>query len=117
MGLAINYNKLGKKIREKRVARGLTQEEFAEEISISPTFMSDIENGKRKLGLKTLYKTASVLNLSLDYLLDNRVSDIELNKNEHLKKISELLKDKDSRYINNCLIMFEKVIEGMDEFN
>ena len=117
MGIAINYSKLGKKIREERIARGLTQENFAEQISISPTFMSDIENGKRKLGLKTLFKVASVLNLSLDYLLDNKVSNIELNKNEHLKKISDMIKDKDSKYINNCLIMFEKIVEGMDEIN
>lgn len=115
MGLVINYDKLGKKIREERVSRNLTQEEFAELISISPTFMSDIENGKRKLGLKTLFKVASVLNLSIDYLIDNKVSNVELNKNEYLKRISTLLENKDSQYVNNCLILFEKIIEGMEE--
>lgn len=117
MSFVIDYGKLGKKIREERTLRNLTQEEFAELISISPTFMSDIENGKRKLGLKTLFKVASVFNLSIDYLVGNDVSNIELAKNEYLKRISNLLENKDAAYVNKCLVLFEKIIEGMDEIN
>lgn len=117
MSSRIDYEKLGKKIREERISKNFTQEEFAELISISPTFMSDIENGKRKLGLKTLFKVASVFNLSIDYLVGNDVPSVEIEKNEYLKRISVLLCDKDAEYINKCLILFEKIVEGMNEIN
>jgi len=52
-------------IRRYRDYRKWTQAEFAEKLSISINFLSDIENGKKWISLASMVKFASVLNLSL----------------------------------------------------
>ena len=65
----INYTNLGAKIKSVRKERGYTQEKLAEICDISTGFLGHIERGTRKLSLDTLFYIATVLNVSLDYLL------------------------------------------------
>ncbi|MBQ2433145.1 MAG: helix-turn-helix transcriptional regulator, partial [Clostridia bacterium] len=50
----MNYNALGKRIREQRRALGLTQEQLAEKVGVSLSFIGHIERGSRKASLDTL---------------------------------------------------------------
>jgi transcriptional regulator with XRE-family HTH domain len=59
---------LGKRIAELRERRGWTQRKLAEEAKITPTFLSEIENGKRNIGSDVLLRIADALHASLDYL-------------------------------------------------
>ena len=65
----INYVSLGEKIKSTRKERGYTQEKLAEICDISTGFLGHIERGTRKLSLDTLFCIATVLNVSIDYLL------------------------------------------------
>ena len=65
----INYVNLGKKIKSTRKERGYTQEKLAEICDISTGFLVHIDRGTRKLSLDTLFCIATVLNVSIDYLL------------------------------------------------
>ena len=65
----INYVNLGEKIKSTRKERGYTQEKLAEICDISTGFLGHIERGTRKLSLDTLFCIATVLNVSIDYLL------------------------------------------------
>lgn len=65
----INYVNLGEKIKTARKERGYTQEKLAEICDISTGFLGHIERGTRKLSLDTLFCIATVLHVSLDYLL------------------------------------------------
>ena len=60
---------LGKRIREERLKKGLTQEQLAEKVDISLNFMSLIENGKN-MSVQTLVNLANALDVSIDYLLN-----------------------------------------------
>ena len=51
----MGLEKIGKRIREERINRGLTQEQLAEQADISLNFMSLIENGKN-MSVQTLLK-------------------------------------------------------------
>ena len=59
----INYVSLGEKIKSTRKEQGYTQEKLAEICDISTGFLGHIER------LYTLFCIATVLNVSIDYLL------------------------------------------------
>ena len=67
----MDYELLGKRIKELCKSRGLTQEQLAEMANISFAFLGHIERGTRKLSVQTLLSIARALECSTDYLLDN----------------------------------------------
>ena len=70
------YRLLGLKISLYRKLRGFTQEEFAEKIDLSVSFISQIEanNGQRIRGisLNTLFRMAEALEIPVSFLIDDR---------------------------------------------
>lgn len=56
--------KVGLRIRELRVALGVSQEKFALEIGIDRTYLSGIEGGKRNVSIVNLSKILSGLGVS-----------------------------------------------------
>lgn len=60
---------VGKRISDLRFARGLTAKELGEKIGVSQSYISLIENGKRRLNLPLLGKIAAVFSLSLAQIL------------------------------------------------
>jgi len=63
-----NKQLLGKRIKELRKAKGLTQEKLAELIEIETGSLSAIESGRHFPSLPTLEKIAHYLNTELEYL-------------------------------------------------
>jgi transcriptional regulator with XRE-family HTH domain len=63
-----NYILLGSRIKEVRTNQKLTQENLADAVNLSPHFLSQIENGKRKASLDSLFNIASALNIPVSYL-------------------------------------------------
>jgi len=59
----------GKKIRDLRIERGLSQEKLAELANFHRTYISLIERGQRNIGLKNIVTLAKVFDKSLDELL------------------------------------------------
>ena len=57
------------KIQKYRIARRLTQENLAEKVDLSVSYISEIENGKKRPSLKTLEKIAAALEVSLVSLM------------------------------------------------
>lgn len=60
---------IGKRIRAQRERLGMTREEFAEKLDITPKFCSDIELGVKGMSVNTLCNISNVLLLSTDYIL------------------------------------------------
>ena len=59
----------GKKLREVRKSKKLTQKELAEQIGIKRNTYSDWENGKTEPSFENLIKLADLFEVSLDCLL------------------------------------------------
>lgn len=74
---------LGKRIKEIRKQKKLTQEKLAELAGIETPSLSNIENGKNYPGNETLFKLSSALN----------VKPYELYKFEHEKSIENLTEE------------------------
>lgn len=90
---------LGKKIKQYRILRGYTQEEFSELLNISQRTLSGIECGKNFLSSTTMDKILEVLKIKADdlFYLDYLRSDKELieelkNDIQNLKSDPEKLR-------------------------
>lgn len=62
---------IGKRIREARKAKGMTQEELAESISKTIETVSNIERGVKLPGLSTLEDIRKVLDVKLSDIVDH----------------------------------------------
>ena len=65
MGIKKIQNKIGKKLKNLRLDRNLTQEEVSFSVNISRDHLSNIENGKYPVNIKTLYKLAEFFNTEI----------------------------------------------------
>ena len=54
-------NRFGKRLRQLRLAQGLTQEALAERASLHPTYVGGIERGERNVSLDNVLKLARAL--------------------------------------------------------
>ncbi|HEY4189933.1 MAG TPA: cupin domain-containing protein [Candidatus Limnocylindrales bacterium] len=63
------YAGMGDRLREARQARGLSLRRLAEMVGVSPSLISQVETGRAKPSVNTLYALATELGISLDVLL------------------------------------------------
>ncbi|MBQ8200586.1 MAG: helix-turn-helix transcriptional regulator [Clostridia bacterium] len=67
--MSVDYKDLGNRIRALRRQMSLTQEELAEQVGISASFLGHIERGSRVASLETLVGLCNVLKVTPEYLL------------------------------------------------
>jgi transcriptional regulator with XRE-family HTH domain len=53
----------GRRLRELRVARGVSQEALAAQASLDRTYVSSCERGKRNISILNIYKLAAALDV------------------------------------------------------
>lgn len=80
----MNYQSLGKKVRECRKRKQLTQEQLAEIVDISPSFLGHIERGSRVASLETFARLCNALDVSPHYLLSNELIEMNVSELEDL---------------------------------
>jgi transcriptional regulator with XRE-family HTH domain len=68
----IDYGKLGLKMKEIRLRRGLTQDSLAEMVGCNTSHISNIENNHTKASLNVLLSIANSLDTSIDFLLSDQ---------------------------------------------
>lgn len=67
MSLKRIQNTIGKRLRDLRLSKNLSQEQVALEIKMSRDHLSNIENGKFPINIKTLYKLSCFYDVELEY--------------------------------------------------
>jgi len=65
------YAEIGKQIRQLREKKGITQERLAELASLTRTSITNIEKGRQKLPIHTLYVLANALGAEANEFLPN----------------------------------------------
>ena len=82
----------GKRIRQYRVDLGLTQNQVAMEMGVTPGYISNVEKGRTAMSLRMLVYYAKIMGVTLDSLvgeLEPKYSKTSID-NELLKEISKL---------------------------
>lgn len=67
MGIRAIQNEIGRRLKSLRLEKELSQEDVACEVKISRDHLSNIENGKYPLNIKTLYKLAKFFEVDMKY--------------------------------------------------
>lgn len=65
----LDFRLIGRRVRDFRMDRGLTQEGLAEGAELSVPYVSNIERGKKKASISTFIRLASALGVTVDTLL------------------------------------------------
>ncbi|TIP23201.1 MAG: helix-turn-helix transcriptional regulator [Mesorhizobium sp.] len=63
--------RLGQNLRRLRLAKGLSQEAFADDVGIHRTYVSDLERGRRNPTITIVEKLATFLAVKPGDLLDD----------------------------------------------
>jgi len=82
--------RVGKKIREIRKNRGLSQEALGEKAGLSSNYIGQIERGQKQVTLTTLARIAKSLRIDVSVLFEG-VSE-KTKQDEDLKLLLELAK-------------------------
>ena len=67
--MSVNYADIGKRIRQERRSKKITQERLSEAAGITVQHMSNIENGNTRLSLTVLVDIANALNTDISVFL------------------------------------------------
>lgn len=102
----LDFAFIGKRIREVRSNKHLTQEYLADATGVNVSHISNIELNKVKVSLSLLVQICNALEVSMDYLLENEyhkptsaletellitIRDLPKEKQETLLKIAKVL--------------------------
>lgn len=88
--MSVNFKLIGRRVREVRSERGMSQQELAARCKTSAQYLSQIENGRKQASLQVLVAVAEVLEISLNELLTgNQVN----NPLEYQRDMVRLLAD------------------------
>ncbi len=114
----MDLKSIGKKIKEQRIRKNISQEKLAELIDVTPSYISNLESGNRIASLHTMLEIVNKLELSFDYLM---LDDLTINSNEmkidknliEFKNILAEINDKGliREYIVYCKSLAESMIE------
>jgi len=108
----IDYRKLGRRIGRIRRSQRISQLELAELIQMSPSFISYIETGKRKLSLRTLILIANALHTTPDIILHDYISPTELT---YVKELSNLLSSCTTEEKQTITNLTESIVRNMHQ--
>ncbi len=67
----LDFARIGRKLREIRIDKGLTQEYIANMADVNTSHISNIENNRVKISLPTLVHICNALDTSVDYILSD----------------------------------------------
>lgn len=67
--MGFDYGIIGKRIRQAREGKGLTQEQLAEKLDVSNAYISKIERGRTPINLERLSELCVMLEESPEYIL------------------------------------------------
>ena len=62
----MDYIDLGRRVRKQRVSLDWTQEQLAEKVGVSTSFVGHVERGSRKASLETRVALANALHVGVD---------------------------------------------------
>lgn len=103
---------IGERVSYIRRERGYTQYKLAELADISVQFLSDIENNKKSMTVKTLCQIADSLNISTDYIIYGRETAIE---NTAINIMLNSLSSKNQKKAEKILSIFIDAINDKSE--
>ena len=99
----MDYYEIGKRIRKYRKAYGMSQEQLAERIGISPTHMSHIETANTKLSLPVFVAIAEALDVQTDELLHDFPNAVKTGLKQEIAEILDSCSVQDMHILTDVI--------------
>ena len=74
-GENVNPGLIGARLRARRLSRGISLRQFARDLDVSASFISQLETGKAQPSVATLFAICAALDIATDDLFDNSLSE------------------------------------------
>lgn len=95
--------KIGQKIKELRIQKGLTQEELGDRVELSKGFISQLERDLTSPSIQTLVDLLQCLGLDLkEFFNDSKEEQIVFKETDYFEKTDEALQNKVEWIIPNA---------------
>lgn len=98
---------IGLRIREIREALHMTREQFSELCGISDSFLGAVENGKKSITSKTLFKICTNAHISADYIILGNHNDFQIDM------ILELLRELDEPQRESAIRILSEFVSAI----
>lgn len=109
-----DLKQIAMQIKEKRKTYGYTQEQLAEQLELSYSYYTKIENGYQTPSLNTLVKITSALHLSLDKLIyEDTVKTSECSPN--VRELMDCLNHYNRDELIRCRNLINMIINCINE--
>ena len=69
--MELNYSIIGVRLKQARINKKITQEDLAEKLDVSVTYISRIERGSTTINLRRLAEICNLLDVSMGEILDD----------------------------------------------
>ena len=96
----------GNQIKEYRISLGLTQNQVATEMNVTPGYISNVENGRTAMSLRMLIYYAKLMGITLDTLVGQLEPEYKSSAldNALLREISKLDESSKERLLKTIKI-------------
>lgn len=101
--MELNYVEIGKRIKIARIRIGISQENLAELVNLSPSHMSNIETGTTKVSLTAIVKIANALSVTVDDLLCDNLIRAKPQFEDDIKLLLDTCDDYEIRIVKDLL--------------
>ena len=111
----LDQREMGKRIKERRLAMGLSREDLSELLDVSSQFIADVEYGNKGLSIKRLYVLSQILNVTTDYILAGSLFSFETDgaATRFREEIMELIYKCDAKQLKGIREITEIYVDGV----
>jgi transcriptional regulator with XRE-family HTH domain len=113
----VDYAAIGKRIKELRSNKNMSQGQLAESADISTTYLSNIENAHSKASLPTFLKIANALFCGVDSLLCDNIRESRQLFEEQLSTLLEDCSKEELKIIVGTIKSLKEQIRAVEFLN
>jgi len=113
----VDYVAIGKRVKEMRTKKDMSQEQLASCAEISSTYLSNIENAHSKASLPTFLKIANALDCGVDSLLCDNIRESRTLFEEQLGKLLEDCSQDELKIIIGTVKGLKEQIRAVESLN
>jgi transcriptional regulator with XRE-family HTH domain len=107
----MDYVVLGKRIREERRKQNLTQEQLADKVNVTYSYIGQVERAERGISLETLISVSNCLGVTVDYLLSTYLD----NEDEYLRQLwIRLVRNRTEKEQDMIINVVKAIVNGLD---
>ena len=107
----MNNLDIGRKLREARKERGLTQDALASKLGTVSSYISDIERGVKSPSLHTFIRILEILNVPANYVLPGAWDSEEAHENQEFQQKFARLTKKQQQFISALTDLYIQSLE------